>query len=279
MVKGSSYDVSIIFVYHNTPKEITNAVRSIKKAVGKYSYQIIVVDNDSPKKIPRQLLNISGLKYLQRENIGYGRALNEGAKIAEGGYLLLANPDLIFEKDSISSMIGKMESDPSIGMIGPQLLDKNKKILKVGSDIPLLPGTIFSFSVLNKLFPNNLYSKKYFLLDFDRKKEREIPAIAGACMLVRKDVFNKVKGFDKRFFMYFEEADMCYRISKAGYRVLYYPLAKVIHLVGKSSNDKKWIEKTFERSRYEFLKKYHGRLLGTLGEGAIRLLNLPVKLN
>ena len=271
--------VSIIFVYYNTPNELIDSVNSVNQAVGDYSYEIIIVDNHSSAKVPKNALKTPASLLIKNEtNVGYGAALNQGAKIAKGKYLLLSNPDIVFQKNAISLMVDKLEKDSITGIIGPQFLNSNKKIQKVGSDIPLLFESVFSFSILNKLFQNNKYSRKYFIADFDRKKEKEIPAIAGACMLIRKDIFNKVKGFDERFFMYFEEADICYKILKAGFKVLYYPSAKVIHLVGRSSDDKKWIEKTFEHSRYEFLKKYHGALLGTLGEGVIRLLNFPAKL-
>lgn len=276
---GKSPFVSIIFVYYNTPSELIDSVNSINQAVGDYSYEIIIIDNHSPAKVPKDALKTHASLLIKNEtNIGYGAALNQGAKIAKGKYLLLSNPDIVFQKNAIYLMVDKLEKDSTIGIIGPQFLDSNKKIQNVGSDIPFLLESVFSFSILNKLFQNNQYSRKYFITNFDRKKEREIPAIAGACMLIRKNIFNKVKGFDERFFMYFEEADICYRISKARLRVLYYPAAKVIHFVGRSSDNKKWIEKTFEKSRYEFLKKYHGALLGTLGEGVIRLLNLPAKL-
>jgi len=270
--------VSIIIVYYNTPGEIIDLVKSIKNAINKYLYEIIVIDNNSSTKLPNKIYNFQITKINNNQNIGYGRALNQGAKIAKGKYLLFCNSDLVFEKESIKLIIERMESDLSIGIIGPQLLDPNKNTLKVGSDFPFFLESIFSFSILNKLFPANYFSKKYFIKDFGRKTEKEIPVLAGACMLIRKDIFSKVKGFDKRFFMYFEEADLCLRISKSNYKVLYYPPSKVIHLIGKSSNDKKWIEKVFEQSRYEFLKKYHGRLMGTIGEGLIRILNFPAKL-
>lgn len=271
--------VSIIFVYYNTPRELIDSLNSIKEAVRDYAYEVIIINNNSSVRVPAKAIKTHANRLISNKtNIGYGRALNQGAKVARGDYLLLSNPDLVFLKDSISIMVKKLGNDSSLGIIGPQFLDSKKRIRKVGSGMPFLPGAVFSFSVLNKLFPNNYYSRKYFISDFDRKKEKEMPALAGACMLIRKDVFNKVKGFDPRFFMYFEEADICYRVSKAGFRVLYYPVAKVIHLAGRSSDNKKWIERTFERSRYEFLKKYHGLLLGTLGEGIIRILNLPAKL-
>ncbi len=270
-------DVSIIFVYFNTPNEILKAVKSIKKASGKYSYEIIIVDNDSEKQIPKKTFEIEKIIYIKNKNVGYGTGLNIGAEKAKGKFLVLSNPDLIFEKKSIERMIERMNEDSSIGIIGPAFLDGKNKIRKVGNDIPTLLTSIFALSSLNNVFPHNYFSNKYFIKKFDRKNEREIPVICGACMMIKRETFKKVKGFDKRFFMYFEEADICLRINKLGLRIAYYPLARVIHYVGRSSKDLKWITRAYEKSRLEFLRKYYGWLLGTTTEGIIRAINLPAR--
>lgn len=268
-------DVSIIFVYFNTPFEILNAVKSVKKAVKKYSYEIIIIDNGSKDILSEKIFKIEKVTYIKNINIGYGQGLNKGAEKANGKYLLLTNPDVIFEINSISILIEKMDNDNSIGIIGPAFLDEKKRIRKVGNSMPEVPDVILALSSLNKLFPNNYFSNKYFLKNFDRKTEREIPVLCGACMLVRKSVFKKINGFDKRFFMYFEEADICRRINNLRLKVVYFPFARVTHYVGKSSGDLKWISSTYEKSRLEFLRKYYGYFLGTLAEGIIRIINLP----
>lgn len=263
--------LSIIFVHYNTPKEIIDALESVKNAVVNYSYEIIVVDNCSQQPLTNEISKFDVKIIKNKANMGYGRALNQGAKVAKGKYLLLSNPDVEFRQNSISIMIDKLREDNSVGIIGPQFLDLKNNIQMVGSDLPLLPQAFFAFSFLNKLLPGNYFSKKYFLLDFDRKTEKEIPALCGACFLVRKSVFQNINGFDERFFMYFEEADICKRINEAGFKVLYYPKAAVVHLVGKSSNNKVVIKKRFEESRYKFFKKYHNFILAILGEGFLRL--------
>ena len=270
-------DVSIIFVYYNSPSEILDVVNSIKKAIKKFSYEIIIVDNGSTKKLPEEIFNIEKIIYIKNKNVGYGMGLNKGAEKACGKYLLLTNPDLIFEKNSIEILLARMESDNSIGIIGPAFLDEKKRIRKVGNSMPAVPDVIFALSSLNKLFPGNLFSKKYFLSSFDRRTEKEIPVLCGACMIVRSEIFKKIKGFDKRFFRYFEEADICYRISKLGLKIVYYPLSRVTHFVGRSSQDLKWITNTYEKSRLEFLRKYYGFVIGTLTEGIIRAINLPAR--
>ena len=154
-------------------------------------------------------------------------------------------------------MVEKMNSDKKIGVLGPQLIDAHGKVLHSISSMPNLPDILFALSYINKIWPNNSYSRKYWALGIDRNREFESETVGGAVMLIRKNVFKKIEGFDERFFLYFEEADLCKRVTKAEYRVLYYPKAKVVHLVGKSTKDKKFIKQNYEKSRFLFLKKYY----------------------
>lgn len=95
--------------------------------------------------------------------------------------------------------------------------------------------------------------------------------------MISRNFFNKIGRFDKRFFMYFEEADICYRVAKKGFKVLYFPSSSVVHFEGRSTRDLKWIQNTFEKSRLEFLRKYYGKSLGTFFEIIIRVINLPAR--
>jgi len=264
--------VSIIYVYYNTPNELTSSLNSIKKAIGKYSYEIIIVDNDSPKKLPTNLLKNTELKVIySAKNIGFGKAANLAAKKAQGQYLLVTNPDVIFGENSIKKLIEEAGLEKKLGALAPQQLDTHGNILQSIGGAPFLPDGLFVFSFINKLFPQNKYSKRYWLPDLDRTKKQEVETLGGACILFPKMVFLKLKGFDPRFFMYFEEADMCYRIRKLNLKLIYLPTAKITHLVGRSTQDKKFIQKTFEKSRYKFFEKYHGILPAILAELFLRL--------
>lgn len=238
------------------------------------NFEIIVINNHSPIPVPSQIKRVKRIKLITNlENKGYGSGLNQGAKIAKGKYLLLANPDTLFIDKAIMQMVNKMQKDPAIGILGPQILDINNQIQIVGNGMPFLPQATFAFTFLNKLFPKNKMSANYYLPEFDRRNEKEIPVICGACMMISKSLFEKIGGFDEQFFMYFEESDLCFRIGRAGKKILYYPTAKVIHLSGRSTKDKKFIRKVFEESRYKFFKKYHRSFNALLAESFIRFLN------
>lgn len=264
--------LSIIYVYYNTPVEIINSQTSLKNATKNISFEIIIVDNASPKSLPQEILQNKKIHIISNtENLGFGKAVNQAAKGALGKYLLVINPDTVCMESSIKNMVEKMENDTKIGVLGPQLQKKNGEILHSIGSVPGLPGSLFVFSFLGRLFPKNSYSQKYWATNADRNATQETEIVGGACMLFRKKVFEKVGGFDERFFMYFEEVDICLRIKKEGYKIVYFPKSVVIHFVGKSNANKKWIQKTFEESRFKFFQKEHGTLPAILAETFLRM--------
>ncbi|MEK7450741.1 MAG: glycosyltransferase [Patescibacteria group bacterium] len=263
--------LSVIYVYYNTPEELQLSIKSLERACVKIPYEVIIVNNNSQKGIPKKIYDKSNITIINNDtNYGYGKGLNQGAGIAKGEYLLLVNPDVEFTENSIKHLLGKIESDSRIGAVAPQLIDEKGNILQSISGMPYLPQSLFVFSFLDKIWGKNPFLVKYHNLNLDRSKEHEVDVAGGACMMVRRSIFDKVGGFDERFFMYFEEADFCSRIKQLGCSIIYYPKAKAIHLVGRSSQDKEWIEKTFEQSRFKFFKKYHGLIPALLGEFALR---------
>lgn len=263
--------LSVIYVYYDTPEELQLSIKSLERACIKIPFEVIIVNNNSPKGIPKKIYDKSNIMIIENgTNYGYGKGLNQGATIAKGEYLLLVNPDIIFKKEAIINLLREIQRKPKIGIIAPQLIDEKGNILQSISGMPFLPRSLFIFSFLNKMWSKNPFSAKYHNLNLDRNKEQKVDVVGGACMMIKKSLFEKISGFDERFFMYFEEADFCFRIKQLGYSITYYPKAKAIHLVGRSSQDKEWIEKTFEQSRFRFFKKYHGLIPASLGEFVLR---------
>lgn len=266
--------ISIVYIYYDTPNEITSSITSLKKAILKYSFELVIVDNNSRRSLPSPVKKNKRIKIIfNKKNLGYSKAINQASKISTGKYLLIVNPDTIFLPDSISRIIEKFRKNQNIGIIGPQMLDKKGNILQSMNGMPFLPDALFIFSFLNSVFPKNKYSKRYWLSNLDKNETHEVDFVGGACLAVRKEAFDRVVGFDERFFMYFEEVDFCYRVKKLGYRIIYYPKAKIIHLVGKSNKNKQLIRKYFEHSRYLFLEKYHGFFLAFISEMILRLFS------
>lgn len=261
-------DVSLIYVYYNTPHDLVDSVESVEKTAGRLKIQIIVVDNASPQKIP--IILKKRITIIKNNNTGYGAGLNKGVTFAKSDFLILANPDTVFLVGSIQNLLKKMK-DKKIGVVGPQMRDAKGRILPTISGEASLKSLLIATSFLNRLFPNTRTSRKFWLKNKDKEKEQTVPVISGACIAVRKEVFEKVKGFDERFFMYFEESDFCLKVRKAGYKTVYFPDSKIIHKVSASSNDKGKIEERFSESRYKFLKKNNPFWKATFAELFFRM--------
>lgn len=267
--------ISIIYIYYNTPNEILDSVSSLRKRINKEKHEIIIIDNNSPLPLPNSLIKDKNIIFIKnRENKGFGRALNQASKIARGKYIIFLNPDTIVQDNFIQKIVKKMDGDKKIGLLGVRYKNKKGEVIKSVSNFPTSKRLLFSFSLIFKIFPKNKIANEYWLNEFDYSREQEVSVVGGACMVVRRDVFKKIGGFDKQFFMYFEEADLSERIRKAGYKVIYYPKITIVHLVGKSSSDKVWIRKRFEESRYKFIKKYESKLRALITESMIRYVTL-----
>lgn len=242
--------VSIIIVKYRSKKYLPGCLTSIGKDP---RWEVIIVDNDG-------------------RNIGFGSACNQGAKKAKGKYLFFLNPDTIVQPKSVELLIVFLKKHRDVGIVAPLLLDKNRKPYKFQGTGEMTPrSAIFALSFLNKLWPNNPVSKKYWLADWNKKRAKEVAVIPGSALMIRKDVFEKVGGFDENFFLYFEESDLCKRVRKAGWRVFFEPEAKVVHFWGASTPRNKEIEKIFRRSRFYFFKKHYGFLSAFLVEIFLRI--------
>lgn len=265
--------LTVVYVYFNTPNEIQESINSIDKAVGKNSYEIIVVDNNSTKKIPRALFRDKRVTIIKsKTNGGFGYGCNLGAKSATGEYILFLNPDTVLFENSVVTMLKTFTDMKKVGIVGPLMVDGKENNLPTINTFITFGRAIVAYSFVNKLFPKNIVSKKFWMLEKDRTKLSKVDVISGACMLIKKDLFEKIGGFDERFFMYFEEQDLCLRIVKEGYKVIFNPRGVISHKVGASLSDKKVIKIYFQKSRFLYFKKHLGIFPALFAEFILRFL-------
>jgi GT2 family glycosyltransferase len=265
--------LSIIYVYYNTPGELSASIASLLPQLSEISYEIVVVDNASTSIVPKEVYSHKHIMVIvNQKNLGYGAAVNQAVQIVQGTHLLILNADVIFQDNAIPSLLQKIQSDSKIGFIGPQFLGNKREILPTCSKVLTLKNALIVFTVLGKIPFFAKQKKQYFMEDLDREKEHNVPTISGACMLCRTETFRDIGGFDERFFLYFEEIDLCIREAKKGYSIVFYPKAKIIHTFGTSTSSRKDIQRVFEQSRYKFLRKYYGIVPAFVIELLIRLV-------
>lgn len=263
--------ISIIYVYYNTPKEITESIKSVSIATNN-NYEIIIINNNSPKKLEVKKIEENIRVINNDKNFGFGYACNQGAKFAKGNYLLFINPDTIFSKGSIDILLKAFSESRNVGIVGPKMIDANGKVLPTINSKIKFPHAIVIYSFLNKILKNNRIVEKFWLKKVDRSKTQKVDVVSGACMMIEKKLFEKIGGFDERFFLYFEEQDLCLRVAKKGYKVIFHPSSEITHFIGRSLSNKEKIEKYFQKSRYLYMKKYFGVIPAMLTEISLRVL-------
>lgn len=229
--------VSIIIVSWNVKAELSSCIDSIYKSEALSSYEIIVVDNaSSDDSVSHLKKNYPAVKVIENvDNLGFGRANNQAAKHAEGEYLFILNPDTVVLPSTLDELVDFMDVNQDIAMCGPRVLNEDGSVQKSVKGFPTLKGafgrhTIFKFF---GLFRTDV--RRWRNRGFDYAKNNDVDQLIGAALLIRRSVFEKHQGFDERFFMYYEEVDLCYRIKQAGERIVYYSEAEMVHLGGRSS--------------------------------------------
>jgi len=256
-------DISIIIVNWNSIDYLRKCVASICEQTQGLSFEIVVVDNASPagdaKLLERELPQITLIK--SAENLGFARANNLGFRHSSGKYLLFLNPDTELAGPAINLMVQGAQALPDAGILGCRLLN---------SDLSLQTSCIQTFpTILNQLLDSDWLRRRWpnsklwgtGPLSSGSSNPAEVEVISGACMLVRRDVFEQVGLFTEDYFMYSEDLDLCYKTMRAGYKNYYLSAATVIHHGGKSSNpyfatQMKW------NSIPHFCAKHRGKLYG-----------------
>jgi len=253
------YDVSVIIVNWNTKDLLSQCIESIKTHTKKISFEIIVVDNfssdGSPEMVERNFPEV--ILFKNKKNKGFGQANNQGLARARGKYVLFLNSDVVINENCLDDMFDFMEKNPEVGASSCKLTFPDGSLQHSCRKFPSFKVFFLMLLGLRAFFPNMKVFREYLMLDWDHSDEREVDQIMGSFMFIRKDVLNKIGSFDERYWMYFEEVDLCLRMKKAGWRVVHYPFASAIHFLSKSSEQ--WGEirriNEFQSSLLKYFKK------------------------
>jgi len=233
-------DVSIVIVNYNTYDLLVDCIDSVRRFTpAAISYEIIVVDNNSAPAEVARLKTLSGIKLiLSDKNAGFGAGNNLGVQHAAGKFLLLLNADTVFVADALSifmSEYSRLQTDHKVGVLGAQLTDRNS--LPVGSyyRFPRLKDVIFDrYRDLFKYVGVKMGIAKRSSKENDPATDGAVDYIIGADMFLEKKIYDAQQGFDEKFFMYFEEADLQLRLSEEGYEHFLTSKTRIIHLEGGS---------------------------------------------
>jgi len=235
-------DISIVIVNYNSKEKTKDCLKSIKDSdLGDLKYEIIVVENNSSDKLDDLKKEIIDFKLIKSPvNLGMGGGNNLAIKKAQGEFVLILNPDTILKKVVIKIFWEYIKENPDVYIVGPKLLNPDLSLQFSCAKFPRPWTPIFRRTFLSRFFKKHL---DWFLMkNFSHDIIKEVDWLMGSCLMIRKKDF---EGFDERFFMYFEDIDVCRRAWREGKKVVYCPEAEVIHFHARESAHNPWYVSIF----------------------------------
>lgn len=271
--------VSIIIVNYNSEKYLVDCIDSIKNYTKDITYEILVVDNasepDSVNFIRQHYLEVRLI--INDKNLGFGAANNCGAKVAKGDYLFFLNPDTILLDDAVSKFYHFLEGKNNVVACGGNLIAASGKNQTSFGNFPSLLQEIGDAGF--KRFYRSYYNRNLSIGNVvkDHKEPFQVDYVVGADVFVKKDVFYETEGFDERFFLYYEETDLFYRLYKKGYDSYILPEVKIVHIEGTALMENMtinlWKWSVWEKSKYYYFKKHKGVFMMLIAK-VIQLISL-----
>lgn len=242
--------LSIIIVNYNVKYFLEQCLFAVNRAIKNISSEVFIVDNASADNSVVYLQPVfPHFIFIQnKNNIGFGKANNIAVEKAKGKYILFLNPDTIVPEDAFEKCMQFFEKEKSCGALGVKMLDGKGVFLPESKRA--FPGVLTSFFKLTglaRVFPTSALFNKYALGNLSAHKNHVVDVLAGAFMMVRKDVLQKTGAFDEDFFMYGEDVDLSYRIQQAGYKNYYFAETAIIHFKGEST----------KRGSYNYVKMFY----------------------
>jgi N-acetylglucosaminyl-diphospho-decaprenol L-rhamnosyltransferase len=247
-------DVAIITVSYNSSAQLADFLTSALKSVASPS-QITVVDNNSADIVVTEKLTKNlGVNLLKlAKNVGYGSAANQAVQglKKEITTLLVCNPDSELNPETVTALRNAVQ-DSKVGVAGPRIYNEDGSVYPSARSIPSIRNGV-GHALFANIWISNPWTKNYLSEAHLQDKTVSTGWVSGACLAVRSDLFTQVSGFDDRYFMYFEDVDLGYRLGKLGYTNLYVPEVSITHIGGEST---KAIKKTMLRIHHESAMRF-----------------------
>ncbi|MFA6131208.1 MAG: glycosyltransferase family 2 protein [Patescibacteria group bacterium] len=234
-----SVDISILIVQTFEVRKVRQTLRNIYRCAPTCSFEVVVVDNNPSAGMEtilrREFPNV--VYHPLEKNKGFGGGMNEGIRLATGRNILIFNPDIVVLPGSLEKMVDYLDANPDIGVLGPKLTNPNGSLQYSCYRLP----SLFLPAIRRTPFGKTAYGQKiersYLMMDDPHEEIQDVDALIGAALCCRRSDLHAVGLFDERFFMYYEDNDLCRRFWEHGKRVVYYPPSTMIHYHRRASAD------------------------------------------
>ena len=274
--------VSVIIVSYNTEDILRNCLRSLFTNSAGIEIEVFVVDNNSADGSAHMVQTEFSRVHLiaNAKNVGFAAANNQAFRLAKGRYIILLNPDAYLQALSLDKGIDFMDKTPRCGLCGGRIISPEGKLEPSARRFPSAVSKLLTLSGLSGKFSHSPFLNRHEFGGFAHDQPMEVDWVPGTFTIVRKKMLDEIGFFDERFYLYYEETDLCLRAKMAGWKVYFIPFAEVMHIGGASSKtrqdkaiDKKAAQILSFRMRSEWLyyRKNKG-LFGLLTSSGVELL-------
>ena len=237
MTGSSDLSVGAAIVNYNARGHLLGCIASLR-AEGVET--IVVADNASTDGSEDAVRSVDpAVDYHQTgANLGYGTGANRAVSRLPRGlpYVLVMNPDTVIEPGAVKTLVAAIEADDRTGIVGPRIEDSDGALYPSARTFPDLVDAV-GHAVLGLVAPNNPFTRRYRMLDWDHAEPTSVDWVSGSCFLIRREAWDSIAGFDESYFMYAEDVDLCWRAGRAGWKVLYEPAARIVHVQGVSTDN------------------------------------------
>jgi GT2 family glycosyltransferase len=237
--------ISFIIVNYRQQQYLNKCVESIYSKVFSYPFEVIIVNN-SPEEGIRNLSSYNNIKIIQSRNNGFSAGCNLGARNAEGDYLMFLNPDTVITVDFFRNLVDKYK-ESNLGAVGVKLYYENNTFQISFGNFPTIGN-----ERINKKLELAFRTGNTKIIEDTENNFRDTTAVdwvSGTSLFIRKNIFDEINGFDERYFMYYEDIDLCKRLFLKGFKTYFFPHSKIIHYKGENANPE------FKSITYYYSKK------------------------
>ncbi|PWC04447.1 glycosyltransferase [Agromyces badenianii] len=258
--------IAVVTVSYGSDTALEPFLESVRGASSE-PVDIVVFDNLPGVGRAAELAAAAGAQYLESgRNLGYGGAINAAVRSLPAAMkrIVISNPDVVFHAGSIDRLVAAMDSDERLASVGPSVHNVDGTVYPSARTIPSI-RTGVGHALFASVWPSNPWTAAYHANE-QTTVSRDAGWLSGSCLLVRREAFDGIQGFDEEFFMYFEDVDLGYRFGRSGWRNRYEPDATVTHTGGHSTaGSSEAMVKAHHRSAERFIaKKYSAPLLAPI---------------